>query len=287
METYKISVGPQLPGKIPAGSPYWGKFNGLFDNQNLTMPQLTTSIYTGCPITTWHSNQWRDRKNYICGQHLAVDFDTEDKRSEIKTLLSDPFVNKYASIIHTTPSHTIDAPRARVVFLLDAPIMQAKNYALAAASLLWLFSAADRQCKDPARFFYGAGVGAEIEVLPGILPLSTIRDMIKRYQHTGMQQKRTVTKYAARNADEQEVQDALKHINPWGIDYDIWIAILMAIHSEFPGGNGLAMAEAWGQGSEHEVERKWRSFDAGGNGGGKVGMGTLFGLAMERGYKKQ
>ena len=37
-----------------------------------------------------------------------------------------------------------EKPRARVVFLLDQPIMQAKNYTLAASALLWVFGTADR-----------------------------------------------------------------------------------------------------------------------------------------------
>lgn len=287
MNTYKIAVGPMLPGKIPAGSPYWKTFNGLFENKELTQANLASEIYLGKPFTTWHSNHWRDSKNYICGHHLGIDFDTEDTRSEISTLLKDPFVQKYASILYTTPSHTIEAPRARVVFLLEQPIYQAKNYAAAAAALLWLFSSADRQCKDAARFFYGAGSGADMELLDGVLPISTVKDMIAQYQKTGHQQKkRSNVTYEAQSTDEQEVQDALKFIHPLSISYDEWLAVLMAIHAEFPGGNGLAMAESWGQGKPNEIERKWKSFDQNGNTGGKVGMGTLFQLAMDKGYKK-
>ena len=284
---YKISLGPQLKGKIPPGSPFWKTFNGSFVNSELTLSAFATAVYQGRPFTTWHSNKWRDSKNYILGHHLGVDFDTEDRRSEIATLMKDPFISKYASLLYTTPSHTMETPRARVVFLLDQPIQQAKNYALAAASLLWLFSAADRQCKDPVRFFYGAGPGADMELLPGVLPISIIKDMIRRYQQTGERQKRRAENYQGATADEREVQNALKYINPWGIDYDEWLAVLMAIHSEFPGSNGLAIAESWGQGAEGEISRKWKSFKNSGNGSGKVGMGTLFQLAMDNGYKKE
>ena len=286
MNTYKISIGPMLPGKIPPGSPYWKEFNGSFQNKEATQSSIASDLYLGKPITTWHSNNWRNRDNYIVGQHLGVDFDTEDARSEMKTLLDDPFINKYASILYTTPSHTIDAPRARVVFLLEQPIHQADNYANAAAALLWLFSAADTKCKDPCRFFYGAGEGADMELLNGRLPLAIIKDMITRYQRTGQTHKKTVQNYTPQNTEEKDVQEALKYINPWGIEYDQWVSVLMAIHSEFPGGNGLAMADAWGQGSTGEVQRKWKSFDTGGNSGGRVGMGTLFQIAMDNGYRK-
>lgn len=283
--TYQISVGPALTAKIPPGSPYWNKFNGAFENMELKHNEFVTAVYNGRPFTTWHKD-WRATKNYLLGRHLGIDFDTEDKRSSVSHLASDPFIQKYASLIYTTPSHAIDKPRARVVFLLDEPIRQVKNYALAASSLLWLYGEADRMCKDPARFFYGAGGGCDMELLTGILPLDVIKDTIRQYQKTGQRQKKTTT-YEAKDTDEQDVQDALKHINPWGIEYNDWVSILMSIHSEFPGGNGLSMAEAWGQGYDGEVERKWKSFDSSGNTLGKVGIGTLFHRAIENGYKKE
>ena len=283
---YKIAIGPQLQGKIPPGHPYWKKFNGSFQNMELPYNEFATAIYTGKPFTTWHKNNWRHSDNYLLGHHLGVDFDTEDKRSTIAHLLKDPFVQKYASLVYTTPSHTIEKPRARVVFLLEEPINQAKNYVAAATALLWLFGSADRQCKDAARFFYGAGAGADMELLPGRLPLAIVKDMIRQYQSTGLRQKRRSQTYEPRSTDEKEVQAALQTIPPWSIDYDQWLAVLMAIHSEFPGTNGLALAESWAEGQSGEVERKWKSFDQTGNVAGRVGLGTLFALAKEKGFKQ-
>lgn len=285
MSEYQISIGPKLAGKIPAGSPYWREFNGAFENQQLNRRQFASLIYMGHPFTTWHKAHWRDSKNFLLGHHLGVDFDTEDERSDIPHLLEDSFIRRYAGIIYTTPSHRPEAPRARVVFLLDTPIQQAKNYCAAAAALLWLFGSADRQCKDAVRFFYGAGENADIELLAGVLPLLTIKDMIARYQATGQQERKRVQQYTATNADEKEVQLALSRINPWGISYDQWLAILMAIHSEFPGTNGLALAESWAQGKAGEVAAKWRGFSPEGNAAGRVSISTLFALAMENGYK--
>ena len=287
METYTISIGPSLAEKIQPMSSYWPKFNSSFSNQTVTSPELANLIYEHHAFTTWHDNQWRTTDNYLQGQHIGLDFDTMDKRSSIPYLLDDPFISKYASLLYTTPSHTIDAPRCRVVFLLDTPIYQAKNYALAATSLLWLFGGtADRQCKDAVRFFYGAQVGGDIEWLPNILPLDIVKDIIARYKATGQREKKTVQNYQPTNADEREVQNALAKIPPWGIEYHEWLAVLMAIHSEFPGSNGLAMADSWGQGQTGEVQHKWKSFNASGNEAGQVTIRTLFKMAMEYGYKK-
>lgn len=283
--TYKVSIGPALQQKIPPGSAYWGQFNGSFENREVKHGEFANYIYFGHAFTTWHKDHWRNAQNYLAGQHLGCDFDTGDKRSAVDTLLNDPFVAKYAAVIYTTPSHTIEEPRARVVFLLDAPIQQATNYIAAVSSLLWLFGSADRQCKDSCRFFYGGRTDGRIEWLPNVLPLAIVKDMIARYKATGQQERRTITSYAPQTADEQKVQEALKYIPPMAIDYDEWLGVLMAVHAAFPDSAGLSIADSWAQGSPGEVARKWKSFKGDGNTAGKVGLGTLFNLAKQHGYR--
>ncbi len=280
----KIAVSRySLDHKIPSGHPAWAKFNASFDNVDIPADKIMDDIYAGHAVTTQHRNNWRTSANYLCGQHLALDFDSGDTRSEISTLVKDKFIAKYANFIHTTISHTPEAPRARVYFILDVPIMQARNYARAASALLWLFGAADRQCKDPARFFYGAPK-CTIEPVYNFLPLDVVQKLIKNYEETGKKEH----KRAARNdylprPDQQEVAEALKMIPPWNIDYDEWVQVLMAIHSEF-GDGGYALAEAWADGYPGEVERKWNSFHAEGNPQGVVTIGTLFSIAKKFGW---
>lgn len=183
--TYRIAVSSQaLDHKIPPGSPDWRGFNASFVNRELTPFDFATAIWNGHPFTTWHKDNWRTTTNYLCGQHIGLDFDNGDQTSTLPALMANPFIHRHASILYTTPSHTPEAPRARVVFLLDTPIQQATNYALAAQALLWLFGTADRQCKDPARFFYGS-LRCEIEMFDNVLPLATVKHIIKRYQETG------------------------------------------------------------------------------------------------------
>lgn len=183
--TYRIAVSSQsLDHKIPPGSPDWSAFNSSFHNRELTPFDFAHAIWDGHPFTTWHANNWRTTANYLCGQHVGLDFDNGDATSTLEALIANPFIHRHASILYTTPSHTPEAPRARVVFLLDTPIMQATNYALTAQALLWLFGTADRQCKDPARFFYGS-LHCEMEMFDNVLPLETVKHVIGQYQATG------------------------------------------------------------------------------------------------------
>lgn len=283
---HKIAFSTMRPaGKLQHGDPVWSTFNSSFENVEMDILEIANQIYLGHPFTTWHRNHWRNQANYQLGQHIAIDFDTEDQRSTLTHLAKDKFVQKYGAMIYTTPSHTPDAPRARVLFLLDEPIHQAKNYTAAVTALLWLFGTADRQCKDACRFFYGSH-NCDVEWIDKVLPLERVKQIITQYQATGNIAKQA---HERRNytptADQAEVATALHRIPAWGIEYDDWVRILMAIHQAF-GDAGLPLAEQWAQGTDGEVRRKWRSFKHAGNPAGVVTLNTVFAMAQERGWSK-
>jgi len=188
-----------LSGKIPAGDPLWPKFTASFVNETSPTIDIANRIYSGNAFTTWHSNHWRHASNYIQGQHIGLDFDTEDERSSLDYLAKESFIAQYGSLIYTTPSHTQDNPRARVVFLLDTPIYQAQNYVMAATAMTWLYSAADAKCKDAARFFYGSH-HCDVEYMDHVLPLDVVKGIISKYKATGQQTRR----YTERNLTDTD-----------------------------------------------------------------------------------
>lgn len=61
-----------------------------------------------------------------------------------------------------------------------------------------------------------------------------------------------------------ELADALKHIPPWDGDYNWWLHLLFALHSAYPGADGLALAVAWGDGAPGEIASKWAAFNRAG-----------------------
>ena len=63
---------------------------------------------------------------------ISVDI---DDGKPIDELLQDPVVAGHATIIYTTHSHTLDAPRYRVVFALPRTITDAKEAVAVARSL--------------------------------------------------------------------------------------------------------------------------------------------------------
>lgn len=65
----------------------------------------------------------------------------------------------------------------------------------------------------------------------------------------------------------EEICTALQKVDPYLSNYMWWVRMVAAIHSEFPGEDGLALAEAWADGKPGELARMWRSFSrrSGGN----------------------
>ena len=189
MSTYKIAIsGMALDGKLPPGDARWRDFNGSFRNMELLKSDIAAMVNDGHAFTTWHANQWRASENYQLGQQLALDFDAGTEASSIPKLAGDVFVRQYAALVYSTPSSLPEAPKSRVLFVLDTPIMQAKNYVLATRALLWLFGGADPKCKDPCRFFYGS-MGCDAAFLNRVLPLDKVKEIIKQYLATGAEAK--------------------------------------------------------------------------------------------------
>lgn len=283
-DTFKIAISRyQLDKKIPSDSDFWPKFNASFLNCDITDLDLLTEIYDGRSITTWHKNNWRSSANFELGQHIGLDFDTGDKFSTIEYLKKDKFIAKYASFLYTTISHTPENPRARVIFLLDKPIQQAKNYSAAATALLWLFGTADKQCKDAVRFFYGSK-NCQAEYVGEVLPLDVLKETIAKHTESEKLEKKPIKQYDE-PVSQKEASEALRTIPPWGITYEEWVMVLMGIHNEF-GDAGYMLAESWASGKPGEVERKWKSFKDNGNTSGAVTIGTVFGIAKNFGWKK-
>ena len=170
-----------LDGKIPSGDPRWKSFNSSFENHDVSLMDLANAIWMGHAITTQHK-ETRRTENFICGQHIGFDFDTEDQRSTFEHLRKVTLIAKFACLLYQTPSHTLAAPRARVIFQLDTPIYQAANYVRAVEAItLTMGEGNDTQCKDAVRFFYGSK-GADIVPLEGVLPLARVRAMIATHE---------------------------------------------------------------------------------------------------------
>ena len=83
----------------------------------------------------------------------------------------------------------------------------------------------------------------------------------------------------------EDVRALLRHIPPTG-DYTAdWLTVLAAVHSLYPGPEGIALCEEWSAGQPGEVARKFRSFGRYRGQRGPAGVGTLYHLAKQGGWR--
>lgn len=155
----KVMVNRTYRGKLSgdAGRDAWRRFNSTFAEESTTARGLAKLIYSGFAFAPVYSER-RKRENFRAAWHVALDFDTEDEQSALQTLSKNEFAWLFASFGYTTPSHTAEKPKARLVFVFpySEPITDPAEYDELYRALLWRFPAADKATKDPVRLFFGS-----------------------------------------------------------------------------------------------------------------------------------
>lgn len=295
-DRYRISFSTMaLTGKLPQGDRRWSEFNDSFENLTLSPVEIANLIYKGYAFTTWHSGR-RSLEHFICGQHVGIDLDTGDERSSLDTLAAHPWTRMYGALAYTTPSHTPDAPRARVLFLLDAPVTDAYAYGEIVQFIMGQFDDPDTGCKDASRFFYGS-LNCDMAMFGNVLPLAHLRRLYavdkrknkRRRFATPVTTDPTVINLDAERTrrratalttntpgDLERAAAALRKIGPYDVDYNRWIGIIAAMRDAF-GEAAFPFVEQWAQGKPGEVRREWDRIKT--SAGKSMHVGTIFYLA--------
>lgn len=250
----------------------WEDFNCGFVNVELDILQLCNAIYIGRSFCPWMNGK-RSVDNFMLGQHIGVDMDTNDERSSIEELVRHPLVQGYGAIIYETPNHTDYQPRARVIFPLDEPIKSAEGYKAAIEVVTALFDDPDSSCVDSARFFFGNGKLGFYRHTDGIwfdpdacLPVSELRRMAKlRQQQLKKQQPAPAQSVQDIRPSEEimsltEMADRLHRIDAYRMHYRDWARIVAALGHTY-GFGAFTAAKNWSDkpGEKPLTEKKWRS----------------------------
>ena len=82
-----------------------------------------------------------------------------------------------------------------------------------------------------------------------------------------------------------EIREMLRYVPPRGDYLDDWLRVLAAIHSAYPGPEGVALAEEWSPGYPGEIARKFASFGRYKGQNGPATIGTLIHLARRHGWR--
>lgn len=148
-------------------------------NVQYTLTELYQHISRGDAFCVAHlKDKHRISNDFASSQLIGVDL---DRNATIPALLQNDFVARYAGMLYPSASDTPELHKTRVLFRLDRPIADEKEYRDLVLRVLGKFAEfgamADPHCKDAVRLFYGSTKAtAENSVITGkTLPV----DMIK------------------------------------------------------------------------------------------------------------
>lgn len=94
-------------------------------NVEISVEDLVAHITQGYPVTHQFSGGRRKKENFLCTDVLFADI---DHGMTLEEALDDKFIKAHATFIYTTPSHTHDNHRFRIVFCLDRTLFDADGY---------------------------------------------------------------------------------------------------------------------------------------------------------------
>ena len=132
-----------------------------FESLDLTVNELAECINQGFAFSYQFHSNYRNTSNFICSDIIAADI---DDGMTIEEALADDFITKNASIIYTTPSHTTEKPRFRIVFQLPHTVTDKDLIKFAQTGLTRKFPAVLASTSIGARVLHICGCRVDLEL---------------------------------------------------------------------------------------------------------------------------
>ena len=180
----KFAFNPNFRGKPKQGEDHRLYYNGIpvnlgygWETSDLSWDELFEAITEdGIATSSALKSDHRCEEEFVSRELVMIDI---DKGMLIEDLLNDEFYNNNAAGFYTTPSHTDEAPRFRILFRTEEPITDPKRVRKLVIGLMMLFNCADPQCKDASRIFYGTINAKHKEKLNNFLQNETIDILVE------------------------------------------------------------------------------------------------------------
>ena len=145
-----------------------------WNKTELDLEQFVDHIRSGFPFTHQFSGGKKTKERFRQTNVLVADI---DKNMTVAQALNDEFIKAYATLIYTTPRHTQEQHRFRIVFVLDRLIFAPNVYELMYRGLMNKIPATDPNVRSAAQFFQGSSK-AQVWVLNGSIPDSVMNKLI-------------------------------------------------------------------------------------------------------------
>jgi P4 family phage/plasmid primase-like protien len=181
-------------------------------------------------------------------QVIALDIDNSDPKLKKGTnsneyfsfedAQKDEFIQNNAYLIYTTPSHTIEHNRFRIVFICDNEIFDFEYYKILIVKLIDMFGA-DVMCKSLERMFYGNSE-SDVRIFGNILSAKIADDIVNEYKSA----KQINQNYKSNDISIDLVREMLSFI-PKQLEYNEWFSILSGIGNIFDENTAVSLIEDW------------------------------------------
>lgn len=122
-----------------------------FHPYTVTPDDLATAIKNGLAYSYEFETHRRSKVDFVASDILSIDIDSGLTWDEA---LEHQLIQQYATILYTTPSHTPEEHRFRIIFALERTIEDPIELTAASLSLCARLGG-DQNATDPARLFYG------------------------------------------------------------------------------------------------------------------------------------
>jgi AAA domain len=218
-----------------------------------------------------------------------------DPRFTLEDALGDRFTSSNAALIYTSPSHTEEWNRFRIIFSLPYRINDGELARSATLLLMQHYGDSDPSCKDLCRAWFG-NTNAEFYIHQDLtLPESFLEDVLK--YHTSRiealenaRKRRESSRKLLNRASAEDcidvkalVRQALPYCSPRepGTNtYSTSLAILTAIKSVFGDAEGRSLAENWSPSTKGwMIDQKWDRLRDG------YSPGVIFKAAKQNGWE--
>lgn len=195
------------------------------------------------------SGSHRCDAEFVSRQLFAIDI---DHNMSVAELLQDEFYLTYGAGYYTTASHTEAENKFRVLFLLEEPITSAEDTKLLIRALMTEYKAADPQCKEATRIFFGVPNCPNKELTGRVLDTEAVKDLIRERVALDKSEK-SHNVPGARDAKLSLFLAALESIPAEGRDRETWTRLSWGLMSA--GATDAEIAKALHEKSTEETAK--------------------------------
>jgi hypothetical protein len=182
----------------------------------------------------------REASGFVSSQIIGVDID--ETTVPFEELQNDDWLKEHASFAYTTPSHTDNKPRYRIIFVLARPITNPDEYRSAVTSMIDKYGG-DQSAKDNVRLWFGSP-NAKTIVFGKIISDKALNTLV-RTSESERNEQRTFDTFGLSKLSIDDVRDMLRYI-PAKQSHIQWKKISFAIFDAVGTGDDvMQMLERW------------------------------------------